>query len=214
MSSSCWVRPRRIEKVREIVGAYRDHAASKEVSPTRRTGGMSDCRYLQVETPHLSVNLLLDRWLVYQTLSCRFWGRTAMFQSSGAFGFRDQLQDSLALLYAAPELAREHILRAASRQFAEGDVQHWWHPNSGTGVRTNCSDDLLWLPFVAAHYVSVTGDTGVLDERCRSSKAPRLKPARWSTCLRPTSPRIRIAVGTLPARHRRAFAIPALTVCL
>jgi cellobiose phosphorylase len=119
---------------------------------------------LQVTTPDPGIDLMLNRWLVYQVLACRVWARSAFYQSGGAYGFRDQLQDVMALVYSAPAEARAQILRSAARQFEEGDVQHWWHPPSGIGVRTRITDDLYFLPLVVHHYVVTTGDTDVCDE--------------------------------------------------
>jgi cyclic beta-1,2-glucan synthetase len=163
------------DAMRAIVERYNTPRLVEDaLNETRQTWDARLSR-LRVRTPMLSADFLVNRWLPYQALSCRFWGRTAMQQSSGAFGFRDQLQDSLAFLYTAPELTRAHLLAAAARQFLEGDVQHWWHAETGLGVRTRCSDDMAWLAFVTAHYVVVTGDTGILDEKVPFLDAPPLE---------------------------------------
>jgi len=147
----------------EMILRHRAPVAAKQSVETNVEVWARRLGTIKVKTPDPTFDLMVNRWALYQALSCRMWARTALYQSSGAFGFRDQLQDAMAFVYAAPEIAREHIVRASSRQFVEGDVQHWWHPHSGRGVRTRFSDDLVWLPYVIDHYVNVTADRGVLD---------------------------------------------------
>jgi len=166
----------RPEDVRRLVRAY--------TSPGRSTHALAGVRAMwdgvlnaiQVWTPDPAIDVLINRWLPYQVLACRVWARSAFYQSGGAYGFRDQLQDVMALVYGAPKETRTQILRSASRQFEEGDVQHWWHPPAGAGVRTRITDDLFFLPLVTHHYVTVTGDAAILDERVPFLKSPVLGP--------------------------------------
>jgi cyclic beta-1,2-glucan synthetase len=191
------------EKARGLVARFRDPANVEAAFQETRRWWDRLLGTIEVETPELSTNFLLNRWLVYQTLSCRIWGRSALYQSGGAYGFRDQLQDVMALVHAAPGIARDHILRAAARQFVEGDVQHWWHPDSGAGVRTRISDDLLWLPFVTAHYIRTTGDTAILDQMVPFLEAKPLEVQQTESLSVPVAS---VTEGSLLEHCRRALA--------
>jgi cyclic beta-1,2-glucan synthetase len=154
---------REINDAKTLVKKYRETGAPAASLEKVKAYWDKTLQTVQVKTPDPALNILANGWLIYQTHACRIWGRSGFYQSGGAFGYRDQLQDMLALLHSHPELVREHILLCASRQFKEGDVQHWWHPPAGRGVRTTCSDDFLWLAFVTARYVASTGDVSILD---------------------------------------------------
>jgi cyclic beta-1,2-glucan synthetase len=164
-----------VANIRRLVQKYRDpRAVEKALSDVQRRWD-EVLTTIQVQTPDRAMDFLLNRWLLYQVLGCRVWGRSAFYQSGGAYGFRDQLQDVMALVYGAENETRDQILRAASRQFEAGDVQHWWHPPAGRGVRTRFSDDFLWLPYVVYHYVNTTGDQSILDEKIGFLTGPPLR---------------------------------------
>ncbi|MSQ55320.1 MAG: cyclic beta 1-2 glucan synthetase [Betaproteobacteria bacterium] len=162
---------------------------------------------VQIETPDPAIDVLANGWLMYQTIACRFWGRSGYYQSGGAYGFRDQLQDAMAMLYAAPQAVRQHLLLCASHQFPEGDVQHWWHPPNDHGVRTRCSDDYLWLPAAVCRYVEATGDRSVLDEMVDFVDGRPLIPEEESYYDRPLRSGVRATLyqHCLRAVQRVAF---------
>ncbi len=171
-------------EARRLVDRYRA-ADLDAVLRDVRQGWEQTLGAVQVKTPDRSLDILLNGWLLYQTLACRLWARSGFYQASGAYGFRDQLQDVMALTPTRPEIAREQILRSAARQFPEGDAQHWWLAHTGQGVRTRISDDRLWLPYVAARYVAVTGDGTILDEAAPFIEGPQLKPEEVESFYQP-----------------------------
>ena len=174
-----------IERIQAIVQRLRRPGAIDSAREEVASGWAERLGRLRIETPVESLDLLANGWLAYQTLACRLWARTAFYQSGGAFGFRDQLQDAAAFLALEPQITRDQILLHCAHQFVEGDVLHWWHPPRGQGIRTRFADDLLWLPFVTASYVGATGDVGVLDETVPFLKARALRPEEDEALVTP-----------------------------
>lgn len=174
-----------METARTLARRYAAPTAARAAADEVRDFWRQFVSGVRIDTPAPALDVMVNHWLPYQNLSCRLWGRSAFYQSGGAFGFRDQLQDSAALLYLDPSIARRQILLHAAHQFVEGDVLHWWHPPTAKGIRTRFSDDLLWLPFVTAFYLRATGDDSVLDETTHFMRAPQLAPGEDERFLTP-----------------------------
>lgn len=174
-------------EVRKVIQSFNTVESVESAHQDCRGSWEATLNSIRVKTPDPGFDLMLNQWLLLQTYTSRFFSRSAFYQSGGAFGFRDQLQDAMALVYSNPQLMREHLLRSAARQFVEGDVQHWWHPPTGRGVRTRSSDDLLWLPYCTAHYIRTTGDIGVLEETAPYLEAPPLAPEQMEAYLQPVT---------------------------
>ncbi|HEY1707520.1 MAG TPA: glucoamylase family protein [Rhizomicrobium sp.] len=172
------------DEAHALIAKYRTVDFDAELSAVKRYWD-DTLSAVQIKTPDPAMDLLVNRWLLYQTLSCRIWGRAGFYQASGAFGFRDQLQDGMALCRSRPALVREHLLRAAGRQFVEGDVQHWWLPDSGKGIRSRISDDKSWLAYVASHYIETTGDIALLNEHLAFITGPQLREGEHDAFFQP-----------------------------
>jgi len=192
-----------VAKARQLVLRFQEDLALEESLAQTKAWWDTLLGAIEVHTPELAADLLINRWLQYQSLSCRLWARSAFYQSGGAFGFRDQLQDVMAFLYARPEIARAQILLAAGRQFKEGDVQHWWHEPAGAGIRSRISDDLLWLPYVVAQYVRTTGDVEILKEEVTFLNGPILADDQYEVF---STPEVTFERASLFEHCRRAVS--------
>ena len=190
------------DEARAIIGRHATAEQARAALDAATQAWDTRLATISARTPSPEFDAMLNQWSLYQALSCRMWARSALYQSSGAFGFRDQLQDCMAFVYAEPGIARAHLVRCAGRQFVEGDVQHWWHEPGGRGVRTRFSNDLVWLPFVADHYVVVTGDSSVWDERAPFLEQPPLAPDEQEAY---EEPRVSTTTGTLYEHCVRAL---------
>ncbi len=189
-----------LAEARSLLARYRAPGAAAAARAAARRFWREEVARITVQTPSPALDLMVNGWLPYQALACRLWGRSALYQSGGAYGFRDQLQDASAFVFSRPDLFREQILKNAAHQFPEGDVLHWWHPPRDRGIRTRFADDLVWLPLLAAEYVQATGDRSVLDEETPFVRARLLAPGEDEAFLEPTVTAERASVYEHAAR--------------